>query len=49
MTDCVFPIDELCPRRVLLNLLQCLVTAGGLEMARRYGQWDREGYWRHKP
>lgn len=27
----------------------CLAIAGGLEMQRRHGQWDREGYVRGNP
>ena len=26
-----------------------LSIAGGLELQRRYGRWDREGFWRDKP
>lgn len=26
-----------------------LAIAGGLEMQRRLGQWDRIGYWKDKP
>lgn len=34
---------------VLWCLAHNIAIAGGLEMQRRYGQWDREGYVRGNP
>ncbi len=30
-------------------LVHNVVIAGALEMQRRYGRWDRVGYWEDKP